>query len=437
MPKKKDQKKDQLKFKQFVAAAPSEAYSAFTNGAAFCEWLCDVAQVDARLDGHLYLGWESGYFVNGDYLELAPNEKVVFSWHGAGEPGATQVKATFESQPDGTRLVLSHQGIGSEDAWKRARKEFKGSWKRALENFKSVLETGQDLRFLNRPRLGFCEIQELSAEQSALAGYARRAGLLVQGVEEGLCAANAGLQTGDLLVKFAGQKTSTLAELGEALHQHEAGDEVKFLFYRGETKMSAKAQLSHRPALEVPPTAETLAEAVSRQYDRFGVELDALLKGVSEQMAEYRSDPAEWSVKEMLAHLIATEREIQAWTARRVEGQEADFALLANQPVRIRAIISTFPSLASLAAELKRNQTETVAMAYDLPEDFVRRRRGYWRVGYKVLQISVWHLQTHLDQVRATLELAGQSPMTVTVSGDGKSEPVDGTEAQAQKWYEI
>ena len=145
-----------------------------------------------------------------------------------------------------------------------------------------MLESGQDLRFLNRPRLGFCEVQELSAEQAALAGYPKRAGLLVQGVEEGLCAANAGLQTGDLLVKFAGQKTATLAELGEALHQHQAGDKVKFLFYRGTTKMSAKAELSRRPALEVPLTAETLAEAVGMQYARFAVELDTLLKGASE-----------------------------------------------------------------------------------------------------------------------------------------------------------
>ena len=93
MPGKKAQKKDQLKFKQLVEAAPAEAYGAFTNGAAFCEWFCDMAQVDVRLGGHLYLGWEGGYFVNGEYLELTPNEKVVFSWQGAGEPGATQVRS--------------------------------------------------------------------------------------------------------------------------------------------------------------------------------------------------------------------------------------------------------------------------------------------------------------------------------------------------------
>lgn len=428
-------KKDQLRFKLQIAAPLDEVYSTFTNGTAFCEWLCDIAQVDARRGGHLYLWWESGYFVNGEYMELIPDKKIGFSWHGAGEPGATQVRVTFKGLPDGTALVLSHQGIGSENAWKKMRKEFKQGWKRALENLKSVLETGQDLRFLNRPQLGFCEIQELSAEQAAQAGLPKRAGLLVQGVEEGLCAANAGLQTGDLLVKFGGQKTATLGDLGEALRQHQAGDKVKFMFYRGADKLSAKGQLSRRPALEVPTNAETLAEGVSKLYDRFTVDLEALLEEASEEQAEYRSDPSEWSTKEVLAHLIATEREIHAWIARRVEGQEADFGLRANQPVRIRAIISTFPLLASLAAEMKRNQGETVAMAYELPEEFVRRRRSYWRVGYTLLQIATSHLPDHLAQMRAMLEKAGQIPEGGPASTETVYEPGK-METETQKWYE-
>jgi len=429
-------KKDPLRFKLQIAAPLDEVYSTFTNGTAFCEWLCDVAQVDARRGGHLYLWWESGYFVNGEYVELILDKKIGFSWHGAGEPGATQVRVTFKSLPDGTGLVLSHQGIGSENAWKNKRKEFKQSWKRALDNLKSVLETGQDLRFLNRPRLGFCEMQELSADQAAQAGFPTRAGLLVQGVEEGLCAANAGLQTGDLLVKFGGQKIAKLDDLGEALGQHQAGDKVKFLFYRGADKLSAKGQLSSRPALEVPTNAETLAEGVSKLYDRFTVDLEAVLKEASEEQAEYRSDPAEWSIKDVLAHLIATEREIHAWIARRVEGQEADFGLRANQPVRIRAIISNFPLLTSLAAELKRNQAETVAMAYDLPEELVRRLRSYWRVGYVLLYVASSHLPDHLAQVRALLEKAGQTPGSAPVRVEAINEPGDESEAQAQKWYE-
>jgi uncharacterized protein YndB with AHSA1/START domain len=430
-------KKDQLKFKLQIDAPPGEVYSTFTNGAAFCEWLSDVAQVDARLGGHLYLWWESGYFVNGEYLEVVPDEKVVFSWHGAGEPGVTQVKVNFKSVSNGTLIVLFHQGIGLDDSWKKARREFKQSWKRALENLKSVLENGQDLRFLNKPRLGFCEIKEMSAKQAAQAGYPKRAGLLVQGVEEGLCAANAGLQPGDLLVKFAGKKIDSLADLGRVLDQHQAGDKVKFLFYRGEDKLSAKAQLSRRPVLDVPSNAEALAEIVSRHYDRFAVDLDALLVGASEQQAEYRSNPEEWSVKDVLAHVIATERELQAWIARRVEGQEADFDLWANQPIRLRAIISTFPMLASLTGELKRNQAETVTMVYDLPEEFVRQRRRYWRVGYKLLLLVTAHLPIHLAQMQATLEKARRTTGTESIDAEGSYEPINGTEAQGQKWYEI
>ena len=437
MPDKKDQKKDQLKFKLKIAAPLGEVYSTFTNGTAFCEWLCDVAQVDERRGGHLYLWWESGYFVNGEYQELVPDEKVVFSWHGAGEPGATQIKVTFKSQPEGTLAVLYHQGIGLENAWKKKRKEFKQSWKRALENLKSVLESGQDLRFLNKPRLGFCALQELSAEQAAQAGFPKLAGLLVQGVEVGFCAANAGLQTGDLLVKFAGKKMAALADLGVMLNQRQAGDKVKFLFYRGDKKMSAKAKLSRRPALEVPLKADALAEAVSMLYDRFSVDLDTLLKGASEEQAEYCSDPAEWSIKEVLAHLIATERELHAWIARRVEGQEADFGLRANQPVRIRAIISTFPLLASLVAELKRNQAETVAMAFDLPEEFFRRRRSCWRVGYVLLHVATTHLPDHLAQMRATLEKAGGSENGDLPGQEAGSETANENQAQVQKWYEI
>jgi len=429
--------KGSMKFKLRIAASPSDVYHAFTSGAAFCEWLCDEAQVDARQSGHLYLWWQDGYFANGDYLELIPNEKIVFSWHGAGEPGLTRVKLTFKCVEQGAYLTLTHQGIGSESAWKKTRKQYKRSWSRALENLRSVLETGQDLRFVNRPRLGFCELQELNPAQAAEAGLPPRAGLLVRGVEADTFAAEAGLQTGDLLVKFAGLKVESLTELGSALESHRAGEKVKLGYYRGGEKLSAKARLSRCPTLEVPLQADVLAETVSKQYDRFSVELDGLLAGVSEEAAEYRSDAEEWSVKDVLAHLIATERELQAWIARRIVGQEANFVLYANQPVRIRAIISNFPTLAGLKAELKRNQAETVAIAYDLPEEFVARRQVYWRVGYILLQTSARHLADHLVQIRETLEKARQAPGGEVGRAQASEIPAETAEQPTQRWYEF
>jgi uncharacterized protein YndB with AHSA1/START domain len=430
-------KTERLKFKQRIAAPLDEVSSMFTNSTALCEWLCDTAQADAHPGGHLYLWWGSGYFVNGEYQEITPGEKVVFSWHGAGEPGATQVKLTLKRQSKGTGLLLQHQGIGVDNAWKKVRKGFKSDWTHALENLKSVMETGQDLRILNKPRLGFCSLQEMSAKQAATAGYPKRPGLLVQGVEPDLCASKAGLQTGDLLVKFAGQKLSSLTDLGSALQKYRSGDKVNFLFYRGEQKMSAKAKLSHHPALEIPLKAENLAEVVGRLYDHFAVELDNLLKGASDEQADYRKDAEEWSIKDVLAHLIATERELHAWIARQVEGQEADISLRANQPVRIRAIISSFPLLSSLTAELKRNQSETVAMASELPEAFVQRRRSYWRVGYLLMQLATMHLPNHLAQMQATLEHARHSTGQAQPEPKADYRPENEAQTQAQKWYEI
>jgi hypothetical protein len=139
----------------------------------------------------------------------------------------------------------------------------------------------------------------------------------------------------------------------------------------------------------------------------------------------------------VLAHLIATERELHAWIARQVEGQEADISLRANQPVRIRAIISSFPLLSSLTAELKRNQSETVAMASELPEAFVQRRRSYWRVGYLLMQLATMHLPNHLAQMQATLEHARHSTGQAQPEPKADYRPENEAQTQAQKWYEI
>ncbi len=107
-------KKDQLRFKLQIAAPLDEVYSTFTNGTAFCEWLCDVAQVDARRGGHLFLRWESGYFVNGEYVELIPDKKIGFSWHGAGEPGAYAGQSYFQRSAgwDGIGFISPGDRLG-------------------------------------------------------------------------------------------------------------------------------------------------------------------------------------------------------------------------------------------------------------------------------------------------------------------------------------
>jgi putative serine protease PepD len=62
-------------------------------------------------------------------------------------------------------------------------------------------------------------------------------GVQVNQVVSGSAAADAGLQQGDVITQFDGQKVTTPAQLGTAVASHQAGDKVQVTFTRnGQTK---------------------------------------------------------------------------------------------------------------------------------------------------------------------------------------------------------
>ncbi len=399
--------RNDLKFKIAIAASAAEVYSAFISASALTEWLCDVAQVDAYEGGRLYLWWSSGYYANGEFIELRQDERLVFSWHGRGEPGATQVKIVIKPDEQGVRLSLLHQGVGGGKAWLQARKAIRKGWRQALENLKSVLETGRDLRLLRRPVLGVSGLDELTPEQASLLGLPVQAGLRLHGVLEGQGAQLAGLQKDDILVKIAGRKVAGLNDLQSVLQQHEAGDKVKVWFYRRGEKQSVKLVLSSRPLPEIPETADELSDQMRETYDALEDELNEALAGISEEEADLRSSPGEWTVKETLAHLIAAERDAHAWIARFLDGHEVELWFPTPHVSRLAATVKTFSTLEALRDELRRNQEETVALLAGLPPEFVARKRSYWRLGLGLLNLPA-HFRDHVQYLGAMLKKGRQ-----------------------------
>ena len=65
-----------------------------------------------------------------------------------------------------------------------------------------------------------------------------------------------------------------------------------------------------------------------------------------------------------------------------------------------------FPTLAISEAELKRLHGETLALIEGLPEEFVRRRRTFWRLARTLLDESYSHLADHLEEIRAAAAAA-------------------------------
>lgn len=396
-------KKQSVKIKSVVHATGQEIYDAFTHAGALCEWLCDVAEADAHPGGRLYLWWNSAYYASGEYTVLLPGERIEFTWHGRNEPGLTQVSVSLKPIEDGnTQIILTHSGMGSGKVWRNTTREFSRGWKKSLENLRSVMESGIDLRFANRPMIGLSGVEEVDAAKAESLSLAVSEGILITGVVDGLGAQAAGLQKGDVLVRLGGKKINTYASLVKVMQPHQAGDTLKATFYRGEEKNKCKIKLSMRPLPSIPGSAEALADAVQANHAQINSRLQECCKNVDEETASRPLIEGEWSIKENLAHLIAVERDIQVWITSLIEGQEITNIYHSNLTTRLTAMRSAYPTAQNLLEELDRSQTETVALLRILPPELVARKGSFWRIGNSVLE-NHDHSIEHIDYISANL----------------------------------
>lgn len=103
-----------------IGASPSTIYPFLTDPARHVLWMGTEAEIEPRLGGKyrvLALGVHPGV---GEYLEVVPNEKVVFTfgWDEPNHPipaGSTEVEITLVSEGEKTRVRLTHRGL-PEDA---------------------------------------------------------------------------------------------------------------------------------------------------------------------------------------------------------------------------------------------------------------------------------------------------------------------------------
>jgi uncharacterized protein YndB with AHSA1/START domain len=111
-----------LRLVKEVPAPPERVFEAWLDPAALARFMCPAegssvarAEVDARAGGAFLIVMHIGgqdLPHRGEYLEIVPHERLVFTWlsHVAG-PGS-RVTLTFEPLASGhTRLTLEHVGL--------------------------------------------------------------------------------------------------------------------------------------------------------------------------------------------------------------------------------------------------------------------------------------------------------------------------------------
>ncbi len=397
---------DTLTYEQSFAVGPADLYRAFTSSTALREWLCDTATTSPRLNGHLFVGWNDGYYATGHFTELLANRAVCFTWQGRGEPRPTRVHVAIEPSDQGAHLRLEHSGIGQGPEWGDKVAEFDRAWRRSLENLNSVLTSGEDLRVTRRPMLGVL-LAAFDADDATRLGVPMAEGVRLSGVVPGLGAANAGLAQDDVIVGIDGRPTPDVAALRGALQGRQVGDTVTVAFYRGGARHELPMTLSGRDIPDIPDSAPELLARVAERYARDEAALDAALDGVSDLEASFRPGLEAWNVMQVMAHLIQGERYNQQWISELLGDLEASYdSDAANQEVRLNATIHAFPTLADMVAEWQRLNAETLALIAALPEEFVRRRRTSWRLARTLLDESYSHVSDHLSQIVAAVAAA-------------------------------
>ena len=121
-----------------IAAPPEIVFPYFTDPARMVDWMGVAALLDPRPGGTFRVEPNARDVVVGEYIEVDPPHRVVFTWgfDGTGAitgPGSTRVEVTLEPDGEGTRLTLLHHGLTG-----RARDGHAEGWVHYLERLARV-----------------------------------------------------------------------------------------------------------------------------------------------------------------------------------------------------------------------------------------------------------------------------------------------------------
>ena len=103
-----------------IAARPDTVFRYFTDPDKMVQWKGRQATLDARPGGTYRVEINEENIARGEYVEVVPHTRIVFTWGWEGEgaavpPGSSRVEVTFEPDGDHTIVRLRHYGLPADE----------------------------------------------------------------------------------------------------------------------------------------------------------------------------------------------------------------------------------------------------------------------------------------------------------------------------------
>ena len=134
---------DPLEVSLHIAARPEIVFRYFTDAERYRQWMGVAVDLDPAPGGVYRVGMRDGVTAAGTFVEVDPPRRVVFTWGWTDlfgvPPGSTRVEVTLTEEAGGTRLVLRHFGLPTDEA----RDQHRTGWEMYLGRL-AVRATGGD-----------------------------------------------------------------------------------------------------------------------------------------------------------------------------------------------------------------------------------------------------------------------------------------------------
>jgi uncharacterized protein YndB with AHSA1/START domain len=134
---------DVLEVTVHIAASPETVFPYFTDPNRYVLWMGERAVLEPVPGGPYRVRMRNGIEAAGEFVEIDPPKRIVFTWGWTEDqsvpPGSTQVVITLEEEDGGTRVVLRHHGLPTDDQ----RDHHRAGWQMYLDRL-GIRVTGGD-----------------------------------------------------------------------------------------------------------------------------------------------------------------------------------------------------------------------------------------------------------------------------------------------------